>query len=103
MAQAQVQYQQEQSQPGQYKISKWLYRPYQVLFFDSEDLAIGFFFFLIAFIFGGIFWLIAPVALYFIYKEKAKRGRGFIKHLLYRAGFYNFKGCPSVFEKKFRE
>jgi len=90
--------------PGQYKISKWLYRPYQLLFFDTEDIAVIAVFVSIAFIFGGWFlWILAFVGVYLILNEKKKRGRGFIKHLLYKAGIFKFKGCPSVFERKFFE
>jgi len=88
----------------QYRVPKWLYRPYQILFFDAEDIAVIFSFLSLAYIFGGWFlWILAFVGPYLILQEKKKRGRGFIKHLLYKTGIFKFKGCPSVFERKFFE
>jgi len=90
-------------QGGRYKIPKYLHRPYQVLFLDSEDLGIIFFFFLFAFLFGGIFWILFLVVPFMVLKKKRKSPRGYVKHLLYLLGLYDFKNCPSVFEKKFNE
>ncbi len=87
----------------QYKISKWLHRPYQVLFFDSEDLGVIFFFFMLAFLFGKIFWLFLFIFPYLILKKKKRSPRGYIKHLLYLTGLYRFKNCPTVFESRFYE
>jgi hypothetical protein len=86
-----------------YRVPKFLHRPYQVLFFDSEDLGMLFFFFMLGFLFGGIFWIIAITGSYVVLKKKRKSPRGYIKHLFYLLGLYDFKNCPSVFENKFYE
>lgn len=94
---------QAQDSVGQYKISKWLYRPYQVLFFDTEDLALLSSLVILGFLFGGIFWLLIPIGTYLFIRIKRRGGRGAVKHFFYMIGFFTFKGCPSVFEKKFWE
>ncbi|MDK2812635.1 MAG: hypothetical protein PWQ78_845 [Petrotoga sp.] len=88
---------------GRYKIPKYLHRPYQVLFFDAEDMGMLFFFFLLGFLFGGVFWIIGAVCAFVILKKKSKSPRGYIKHLFYLLGLYRFKGCPTIFEDRFYE
>jgi hypothetical protein len=93
----------ESEREGVYKVPKWLHRPYQVLFFDSEDLGLIFFCLMLGFLFGGIFWIIGLSVPFLVLKKKSKSPRGYIKHLFYLVGLYRFKGCPSVFEDKFWE
>jgi len=88
---------------GRYRVPKFLHRPYQVLFFDSEDLGLIFFFFMFAFLFGGIFWILLFAGPFFIFRKKRKSPRGYIKHLLYLTGIYTFKGSPSAFENRLYE
>jgi len=58
---------------------------------------------MLAFLFGGIFWILFIIGPFFIFRKKKKSPRGYIKHLLYLTGMYTFKGSPSAFESKFYE
>lgn len=86
-----------------YRIPQYLHRPHQILFFDAEDMALIMLLFVLAMMFGYIFWLLLFVVPYIYMKTKKKYPRGTLKHVIYRLGLIHFKGSPSIFEKKFME
>lgn len=86
-----------------YRIPQYLHRPYQILFFDAEDVALIMLLFVLAMLFGYVFWFLLFVVPYVYMKVKKKYPRGFLKHIIYRLGIISFKGAPSVFERNFRE
>ena len=84
---------------------QYLSKPYQVLWFEPDDIAL---IIAAAMIFGvriggwmGWGLVIATPVLY----SRLKRNypRGFIKHIGYFLGFIPFRGCPSYFQTKFFE
>jgi type IV conjugative transfer system protein TraL len=80
-----------------------LSRPFQVLFWETDDLAIVFLCMTIALVFGGVTWfllILGPAAFGML---KRNRPRGFLRHLLYECGLLRYKGYPSSFVKNFRE
>jgi len=87
----------------EYKIPQYLHKQHQVLFFESDELALIMFLFLLALMFGYIFWLLLFVVPIGYFKVKKKFPRGALKHMFYMLGLINFKGTPNYFEKKFYE
>jgi type IV conjugative transfer system protein TraL len=80
-----------------------LSRPFQVLFWETDDLAIVFLCMTLALVFGGLTWfllIVGPVAFGML---KRNRPRAFLRHLLYECGLLRYKGYPSSFVKIFRE
>ncbi|MGC9100088.1 MAG: type IV conjugative transfer system protein TraL [Caldisericum sp.] len=87
----------------EYRIPKYLHRPYSVLFLESEDLAILFLFFTLAIIFGGIFWIFLLVVPIIWWRLKTKYSRGLLRQILYVIGIANLKNVPHYFADKFHE
>jgi hypothetical protein len=82
---------------------KYLSAPYQILWFESDDLAIIMQFFAMAILFGGFFWLLIVIGPYFYAKFKSKYPRGFFKHCFLFLGIIHLKGYPIFFETHFQE
>lgn len=80
-----------------------LHKPFQVLWFETDDLAIIAIAYSLCLMFGGWFWLVLVVAPVVYMKVKKAYPRGFLKHSLYGIGLMNFKFYPSYFHKKFFE
>ena len=85
------------------RFPQYLSAPYQVLWFESDDIGITTLLFILAMMFGGWFWLIMIVGPIVYMKVKFKYTRGFLKHLLYFTGMFTMNGYPSFFEKEFTE
>jgi len=84
-------------------VPQYLHRPYQVLFFETEELAGFLLAFFLALMFGGIFWIITFFTVFVLNYFKTRYPRGYLKHIFYTIGLIQFKGAPSSFEKKFCE
>ena len=85
------------------KFPQYLSKPFQVLWFETDDLIIMLIFFVFAITFGNICWVLMFVAPYIYSKLKKKYPRGFFRHTLYFMGLINLKGYPSYFEREFHE
>ena len=85
------------------KFPQYLSQPFQVLWFEPDDLAFFFISIVVAQATGGFFWLLPVVSLVASTKIKRNFPRGFMKHLLYYFGIMNFKGYPDAFVKEFLE
>ncbi|OGR04881.1 MAG: conjugal transfer protein TraL [Deltaproteobacteria bacterium RIFOXYD12_FULL_50_9] len=83
--------------------SQYLASPFQVLWYETDELGVLMFSLSLAFMYGNFFWLLVVVAPYFYSKVKKSRPRGFLRHLLYFGGFIKFKGYPLYLDKEFRE
>lgn len=81
---------------------QFLHRPYQVLFFEMDDLILIILLFSLALIFGGIFWVLFFVVPYVMSIFKKRFPRGYVKHMIYFLGLFAFKFAPSVFENRLR-
>ena len=82
---------------------RYLYKPYRVLWFETEELAlmaIG----LLTSISITVFMIFPFLFLvYLVRKCKKKYPRGYLKHLAFHLGYYRFKGAPASYEREFQE
>ena len=86
------------------KTPQYLNKPLQFMWFESDEVLVGVFFYIVNLNFlGGWFWLsliLGPAA----YRQiKKKKPRGYLKHLLYSWGIASFTHYPSSFEQIFYE
>ena len=88
---------------SEYKIPRFLHQPHRLVFLDSDEAGVLFLFLVLAVLFGGVFWILFFTVPFVLIRKKRKSPRGYVKHLLYHVGLYDFKGAPSVFEKRFSE
>jgi len=82
---------------------QYLSAPFQILWYESDELALFMFFLMLALIYGGLFWLFLLVGPYIYSRFKRQKPRGFLCHLLYMAGLVRMKNYPSYFQKEFIE
>jgi len=85
------------------RFPQYLSSPFQVLWFETDELIIAFAFLIFALIFGYLFWLLLFVGPYLYTRLKKKYPRGFLRHVLYFIGLIRIKGYPSYFEREFIE
>lgn len=85
------------------RIPQFLHRPYQVLFFEADELAclvLGFVFIL----FFGLWMTFLLVGLaFFLSWAKKRYPRGYLRHMLYKIGLVDLKNAPTYFENKFND
>ena len=83
---------------------QYLSKPYQVLWFEFDDMVI---IYASALLFGvkigGWAWLLVPAITYGYTKLKANYPRGFLKHCAYFLGANVFRGYPTFFQQRFYE
>jgi len=85
------------------KFPQYLSRPFQVLWFEVDELAIFLFTLTIALVYGGMAWIAFVVIQYFYTRTKRSKPRGFLKHILYVCGFLQMKNYPGYFHQEFHE
>jgi len=85
------------------RFPQYLHRPYQVLWFESDDMGIISLCFILAIIFGGLFWVSLIVIPFLYMKFKKAYPRGYLRHLMYFMGIIRFKKYPDFFVKEFVE
>ncbi len=85
------------------RFPQYLSSPFQVLWFETDELIIVVVFLIFALIFGYLFWLLLFIGPYLYTRLKKKYPRGFLRHVLYFIGLIRMKGYPSYFEKEFFE
>jgi hypothetical protein len=85
------------------RFPQYLSQPYQVLFWEPDDIAIFMSFVTLAMIYDGVFWVL-PFAVPWGYgRVKRNHPRGFFRHVLFFGGLQQFKGYPEFFQKNFYE
>ena len=83
---------------------QYLGSPVQILFWESDELAIMAGAFSLAITFGGwLFWSIVFIVPWQYARVKKRHPRGFFLHLLYFVGLLELKNYPTYFEKNFIE
>ncbi|EKD40831.1 MAG: hypothetical protein ACD_74C00155G0007 [uncultured bacterium] len=82
---------------------QYLSAPFQILWYETDELGVLMFSLVLAFMYGNFFWLGVLLAPYFYSKTKKSKPRGFLRHILYFVGLVQFKGYPAYFDKEFRE
>jgi type IV conjugative transfer system protein TraL len=87
------------------KIPQYLSLPPRFVWFDMDDLMVGFLPFSLALLFNLnmlITFIISGVLIYLYKRNKAKFSRGFLFHIAYMLGA-KFQGFESVHTRKYRE
>ncbi|MFZ5771485.1 MAG: type IV conjugative transfer system protein TraL [Thermodesulfobacteriota bacterium] len=82
---------------------QYLSAPFQILWYESDELALFMFFLVLALMYGNVFWLLLISGPYIYSRIKRQNPRGFLCHLLYMAGLIRMKNYPAYFEKVFSE
>lgn len=85
------------------KVPQYLHKPYQVLFFEVDELLALVLVFVLALFFGGIFWVLIIPFVYLLSYLKKRFPRGYIRHLFYALGLIKLKNLPTYFENEFFE
>ena len=85
------------------KFPQYLSKPFQVLWFEIDELVIFLCSLTATLIYGKWMWIVFPAVQYFYTRTKRKNARGFLKHLLYILGFVRMKNYPEYFQKEFHE
>ncbi len=85
------------------RFPQYLSAPVQVLWFESDELAMIIFFFLTASIFHGVLWILFLLGPMLYSRLKAKYPSGFLKHMLYFSGIKKLKHYPEAFANAFSE
>jgi len=88
---------------GKRAFPQYLSAPFQILWYESDELALFMFFLMLALIYGNIFWFFLLAGPYLYSRIKRQKPRGFLCHLLYMAGLVRMKNYPAYFQKEFFE
>lgn len=83
---------------------QYLSKPYQVLWFEPDDIVFTYAAVLVfGFRIGGLAWIMVALVPFGYSRMKKNYPRGFIKHLGYFLGITTFKGYPGYYQQDFRE
>ncbi len=85
------------------KFPQYLSRPFQVLWFEVDELAIFTFTLTVALIYGGLAWIVFVAIQYGYIRTKRSKPRGFLMHMLYASALLQMKNYPGYFEQEFHE
>jgi len=83
------------------RFPQYLNKPFQVLIFESDDMAFMVIGYILAQKFGGIFWSVMFLLPWGYGRLKNRYPRGFLRHTLYFTGIAPLKGYPHFFQNKF--
>lgn len=82
---------------------QYLSSPLQVLWFETDQIAITMICFVLASVFGGWAWSLVFAGPYVYTKAKRKYPQGFLKHMMYFSGIKMLPYYPGYFEQEFME
>ncbi len=85
------------------RFPRYLSSPIQVLWFESDEIAIIAICYTLGLLFGLVGWALLIIVPYLYGKLKKNYPRGFLKHSLYFIGLLDLKGYPIYQEKEFFE
>lgn len=85
------------------RVPQYLHLPLQILWFDSEEVAIIIICYLFGLIFGGYAWLTPVLGPCLYIYVKRRNPRGYLIHTCYRLGFADLKGYPGYQAREFYE
>jgi len=85
------------------KFPQYLSAPFQVLWFESDDIGVICVCFAVGTIFGSFSWVLLILGPWCYIHFKKKYPRGFLRHCLYFVGLIKLPGYPSSFEDIFLE
>jgi len=82
---------------------QYLSKPFQILWFEVDELVIFLFTLTLALIYGKLMWIAFLATQYFYTRTKRIKPRGFLKHIFYMLGFLELKNYPEFFQREFHE
>lgn len=85
------------------RFPQYLSKPFQILWFEIDELVIFLFTLTLALIYGKLMWIIFLAIQYFYTRTKKNKPRGFLKHILYVLGFIKMTNYPQYFQREFHE
>lgn len=85
------------------RFPQYLSAPYQVLWFEADDLLLIMMFFVFTMVFSGWLFPLVVIGPWLYARAKRKYPRGFLKHWLYFMGLVSMPGYPNYFQKEFFE
>lgn len=85
------------------RLPQYLHMPVQIIWFESDEIMVILFGYLIGNLFGGWAWAAIAVLPWPYIIAKKKNPRGYLKHLLYMLGFLKIDGYPIYFSQEFNE
>ena len=88
---------------NEWRFPQYLSKPFQILWFDLDDLLFFLFFLYIGQTVGGIFWFLVIIGPYISTKIKRNFARGFGNHFMYFLGLNPIRGYPDFFIVEFLE
>jgi len=80
---------------------RYLHRPYRLLWFEKDEIILMIGVYVIALLTVMKALLAIPVVIIVYRREKQKRPRGFLRHVLYRLGIISFARYPDAFLTRF--
>ena len=83
------------------RFPQYLNKPFQVLFFEPDDMAFMVIGYILAQEFGGVFWLLMVLLPWGYGRLKHNYPRGLLRHTLYFVGIARLKRYPHFFQNKF--
>jgi hypothetical protein len=90
--------------PSSKRMPQYLTQPYQLLWFEPDDMTVMVLAYLMAMIFGGWFWWLMLIVFPTVYSRlKRNHPRGFLRHSMYMLGWTRMEGYPQYFEDEFIE
>lgn len=85
------------------RFPQYLSAPVQVLWFETDELAIIILFFLLASIFHGVLWIFCIAGPFAYSSLKNRYPSSFLQHMLYFSGIKRLKNYPTSFANTFSE
>ena len=85
------------------RFPQYLNAPLTIMWFEADEVNVIILCLTLAFLFGGWLWLSVIVFPWLYRKQKRAYPRGFLKHMLYFAGFTRMQNYPSYFDNEFYE
>lgn len=83
---------------------QYLSTPYQVLWFEPDDMVLMYAATILFGVkIGGWAWILVPIVPISYGRLKKNYPRGFVKHMGYFLGIKNFGGYPKFFQQRFLE
>jgi len=80
---------------------RYLHRPYRLLWFERDEIALMVLIYIVSLLTTFKALLLIPAAVVVYRREKRKRPRGFVRHIMYRTGIAPFRGYPNSFVTRF--
>ncbi|MFO1259326.1 MAG: hypothetical protein U1E78_13085 [Gammaproteobacteria bacterium] len=85
------------------RMAKYLHLPLQILWFDSNEVALIFILYIMALCFGGLMWVALVVLPFPLIRQKRQMSRGYFQHTIYQLGWMDLKGYPVSSARTFYE